>query len=149
MLKTKDAGLKQVAASASLSAWLVGVTEPAIYGCNLRLKKPMICAVIAGALGGGIMGIGKAVNTGFANNGILTIMSLLGRRYHLRPVYGLRHWYPGAFVGAAVLTYLVGFEDVDVKLPPLPPLLLSSWTLPRKALSLRLLLLWKERLIPE
>lgn len=78
MFKTKDPGLKQVAASASLSAWLVGVTEPAIYGCNLRLKKPMICAVIAGAVGGGIMGIGKAVNTGFANNGILTIMSYWG-----------------------------------------------------------------------
>ena len=38
----------------------------------------MICAVIAGAVGGGIMGIGKAVNTGFANNGILTIMSYWG-----------------------------------------------------------------------
>lgn len=78
MLKTKSKELKQVAASASLSAWLVGITEPAIYGCNLRLKKPMVCAVIAGAVGGGIMGIGKAVNTGFANNGILTIMSYYG-----------------------------------------------------------------------
>ena len=28
-----------------------------VYGCNLRLKKPMICAVIAGAVGGGIMGV--------------------------------------------------------------------------------------------
>ena len=45
MLKTKSKQLKQVAASASLSAWLVGITEPAIYGCNLRLKKPMICAL--------------------------------------------------------------------------------------------------------
>ncbi len=51
MFKTKSANLKQVSASAALSAWLVGVTEPAVYGCNLRLKKPMICAVIAGAVG--------------------------------------------------------------------------------------------------
>ena len=54
------------------------MTEPAIYGCNLRLKKPMVCAVIAGAAGGAIMGIGKAINYGFANNGILTIMSYYG-----------------------------------------------------------------------
>ena len=65
MLKTKSKELKQVAASASLSAWLVGITEPAIYGCNLRLKKPMICAVIAGAVGGGIMGIGNTYIVGF------------------------------------------------------------------------------------
>lgn len=41
MLKTKNINTRQVAASGALSAWLVGVTEPAIYGCNLRLKKPM------------------------------------------------------------------------------------------------------------
>ena len=118
MLKTKDAGLKQVAASASLSAWLVGVTEPAIYGCNLRLKKPMICAVIAGALGGGIMGIGKAVNTGFANNGILTIMSYWGEGTTFGQFMAYVIGILVAFVGAAVLTYLVGFEDVDVKPAP-------------------------------
>ena len=73
MLKTKSKELKQVAGAATISAFLVGITEPAIYGCNLRLKKPMICAVIAGALGGAIMGIGGASNHGFANNGILTI----------------------------------------------------------------------------
>ena len=77
-LKSKSAETKQVAGAGALSAFLVGVTEPAIYGVNLRLKRPMVCAVIAGALGGAIMGIGNAVNTGFANNGILTIMSYYG-----------------------------------------------------------------------
>ena len=38
----------------------------------------MFCAVIAGAIGGAIMGLGNAVNTGFANNGILTIMTYYG-----------------------------------------------------------------------
>ena len=36
MFKTKSAETKQVAGAASLSAVLVGITEPAIYGCNLR-----------------------------------------------------------------------------------------------------------------
>lgn len=118
MFKTKDPGLKQVAASASLSAWLVGVTEPAIYGCNLRLKKPMICAVIAGAVGGGIMGIGKAVNTGFANNGILTIMSYWGEGTTFGQFMAYIIGIVVSFVGAAVLTYLVGFEDTAVKAAP-------------------------------
>lgn len=115
MLKTKSKELKQVAASASLSAWLVGITEPAIYGCNLRLKKPMICAVIAGALGGGIMGIGNAVNTGFANNGILTIMSYYGEGTSLGQFLAYIIGICVAFFGGAILTYIVGFEDVDVK----------------------------------
>ena len=113
MLKTKSQDLKQVAASASLSAWLVGITEPAIYGCNLRLKKPMVCAVIAGALGGGIMGIGHAVNTGFANNGILTIMSNYGEGTSLGQFVAYLLGIAVAFFGAAILTYIVGFEDVD------------------------------------
>lgn len=113
MLKTKSKDLKQVAASASLSAWLVGITEPAIYGCNLRLKKPMVCAVIAGALGGGIMGIGHAVNTGFANNGILTIMSYYGEGTSLGQFAAYLIGIAVAFFGGAILTYIVGFEDVD------------------------------------
>ena len=111
MLKTKSKNLKQVAASATLSAWLVGVTEPAIYGCNLRLKKPMICAVIAGALGGAIMGIGRAVNTGFANNGILTIMSYWGEGTSLGQFIAYLIGICVAFFGGAILTYIVGFED--------------------------------------
>lgn len=113
MLKTKSKDLKQVAASASLSAWLVGITEPAIYGCNLHLKKPMVCAVIAGALGGGIMGIGHAVNTGFANNGILTIMSYYGEGTSLGQFAAYLIGIAVAFFGGAILTYIVGFEDVD------------------------------------
>lgn len=111
MFKTKSPQLKQVAASASLSAWLVGVTEPAIYGCNLRLKKPMICAVIAGALGGAVMGIGNAVNTGFANNGVLTIMSYWGEGVSFSRFLAYLIGICVAFFGAAVLTYVVGFED--------------------------------------
>lgn len=111
MFKSKSPELKQVAASSSLSAWLVGVTEPAIYGCNLRLKKPMVCAVIAGAAGGAVMGIGRAVNTGFANNGVLTIMSYWGEGVSLSRFIAYLLGIAVAFFGAAILTYIVGFED--------------------------------------
>ena len=75
MLKSRNKELKSVAASATVSAALVGITEPAIYGCNLRLKKPMICAVVCGAIGGGIMGVGGVYGDAFANNGVLTVFS--------------------------------------------------------------------------
>ncbi len=112
MFKTKSAETKQVAGAASLSAFLVGITEPAIYGCNLRLKKPMVCAVISGAVGGAIMGIGNAVNTGFANNGILTIMSYYGEGTSFPRFLAYLIGIAVAFFGAAILTYIAGFEEV-------------------------------------
>lgn len=115
MLKSKNNNTKQVAGAATISAFLVGITEPAIYGCNLRLKKPMICAVIAGACGGAVMGIGHAVNTGFANNGILTIMSYYGEGTSLGQFIAYLLGISVAFFGAAALTYIVGFEDDKVE----------------------------------
>ncbi|SKB48236.1 PTS system, beta-glucosides-specific IIC component [Lachnospiraceae bacterium] len=111
MLKSRNNNTKQVAGAATISAFLVGITEPAIYGCNLRLKKPMICAVIAGACGGAVMGLGHAVNTGFANNGILTIMSYYGEGTSLGQFAAYLLGIAVAFFGAAALTYIVGFED--------------------------------------
>lgn len=112
-LKTKNKDMKQVAVAATIPAFLVGITEPAIYGCNLRLKKPMVCAVIAGAVGGAIMGIGHAVNTGFANNGILTIMTYYGEGTLFSQFMAYLIGIVVAFVGAAALTYIVGFEDLS------------------------------------
>ena len=111
MLKTKSKELKQVAGAATISAFLVGITEPAIYGCNLRLKKPMICAVIAGAIGGAIMGIGGASNHGFANNGILTIATYYCSDNTLGMFLAYLIGIAVAFFGAAILTYIVGFTD--------------------------------------
>lgn len=55
--KTKDSEMRQMAIPAGISALLAGVTEPAMYGVTLRLKKPMVAACIAGAVGGLISGI--------------------------------------------------------------------------------------------
>ena len=41
---------------------IFGITEPAIYGVNLRLKRPMICGCILGAVGGAIAGGFNAVS---------------------------------------------------------------------------------------
>lgn len=111
MLKTRSKKLRQVAGAATISAFLVGITEPAIYGCNLRKKRPMICAIIAGAVGGAIMGIGGASNHGFANNGILTIPTYQCADNTTGQFVAYLIGIAVAFFGAAVLTYVVGFED--------------------------------------
>lgn len=111
MLKSKNKELKSVAASATISAALVGITEPAIYGCNLRLKKPMICAIICGAIGGGIMGLGGVYGDAFANNGVLTVFSYAS--FGTKPFLFYLAGCLVAFFGTAILTFLVGFEDLE------------------------------------
>lgn len=110
MLKTKDKNLKTVSASAMISAAVCGITEPAIYGCNLRLKKPMIVAIICGAIGGAIMGAGGVYGDAFANNGLLTLATYaaFGMKKFIFYLVGIGV----SFFGAAILTYLIGFEDV-------------------------------------
>lgn len=49
MLLTKNKKQKSLATSASISAML-GITEPAIFGVNLKLKFPFICGMIASAV---------------------------------------------------------------------------------------------------
>ncbi len=59
-LKTKDKKFKTLALPSSLSAFL-GITEPAIFGVNLRLVKPLVSGMIGGAVGaavGSMLGIG-------------------------------------------------------------------------------------------
>ena len=55
-LKTKNQKTRSVALPASLSAFL-GITEPAIFGVNLRYVKPFIAGCIGGAAGGLAAGI--------------------------------------------------------------------------------------------
>lgn len=64
--KTKDRELKQMAFPAAISALLAGVTEPAMYGVTLKLKKPMIAACIAGGIGGFITGLVQLKGYAFA-----------------------------------------------------------------------------------
>ncbi|MBL1639734.1 hypothetical protein ELD68_35190, partial [Klebsiella pneumoniae] len=53
LLATRDARQRMLAGSA-FSAGLFGITEPAIYGLTLPLRRPFIFGCIAGAIGGAI-----------------------------------------------------------------------------------------------
>lgn len=108
-LKTKNKEMKGVSASAAITG-LFGITEPAIYGVNLRLKKPMICGCIAGAIGGAIGGAFHAVSWSYNMPGIATLPAYF-KAGHETQFIGLLISILVSFVLGAVLTMIVGFED--------------------------------------
>ncbi|WP_224993953.1 beta-glucoside-specific PTS transporter subunit IIABC [Enterococcus faecalis] len=110
-VRTKNKDLKAVAASATVTA-LFGITEPAIYGANLRLKKPMIYAVASGAAGGALMGWGGSYGTAFANQGLLTIpvYAEAGTKAFICYLLGCGI----DFFGAFLLTIFLGFNDLPL-----------------------------------
>ena len=59
-LRSKDIEMKQLASSAGVSA-IMGITEPALYGVTLKLKRPVIAAAISAGIGGIFGGIVRSV----------------------------------------------------------------------------------------
>ncbi|PJJ29140.1 beta-glucoside-specific PTS transporter subunit IIABC [Lacrimispora celerecrescens] len=74
--KIKDKKMKTIAFSSALSA-LFGITEPAIYGVNLKYKKPFYAALTGGAVGGAIYGIFHVKAYAFSIPGITALPTYL------------------------------------------------------------------------
>ena len=107
-VKTKNPKLKTLAFPAALSAFL-GITEPAIFGVNLRFRKPFFLSLIAGAIGGGLASILGLAGTG---NGITIIpgtMLYVGNGQ--LPQYLLM--VAVSFALGFALTYMFGYEDEE------------------------------------
>ena len=107
-VKTKNPKLKTLAFPAALSAFL-GITEPAIFGVNLRFRKPFFLSLIAGAIGGGLASILGLAGTG---NGITIIpgtMLYVGNGQLLQYLLMVAV----SFVLGFVLTYMFGYEDEE------------------------------------
>lgn len=111
-LKTRNRDLKGVAGPATISAFLAGITEPAIYGVTLRLKKPFIYACVGGAVGGAIAAAGGSAAEGFVLPGAITLTSTLNVGTFTMQLVGTGL----AVVIAFVLTMTLGFTDI-----PNPP----------------------------
>ena len=105
-VKTKNPKLKTLAFPAALSAFL-GITEPAIFGVNLRFRKPFFLSLIAGAVGGGLASILGLAGTG---NGITVIpgtMLYIGNGQLLQYLLMVAV----SFALGFALTYMFGYED--------------------------------------
>ena len=105
-VKTKNPKLKTLAFPAALSAFL-GITEPAIFGVNLRFRKPFFLSLIAGAIGGGLASILGLAGTG---NGITIIpgtMLYVGNGQLVQYIIMVAV----SFALGFALTYMFGYED--------------------------------------
>lgn len=104
-LKTKDPEIKQTALSAGITG-VFSITEPSIYGVNLRYKKPFYIAVVFAAIAGGIAGAGNAAALAGGPVGILSFPLFIGE--------GFVNFCIAMFVallGTMICTYLFGYSD--------------------------------------
>ncbi len=105
-LKTKNTKIKSVALPSSLSCFM-GITEPAIFGVNLRHFKPFVCGAIGGAAGAMYASL---VGLGASGTGVTGIFGLLlclhdSVNYIIMMIVS---------VGVAfALTWFFGFKDVE------------------------------------
>ncbi|WP_170242675.1 sucrose-specific PTS transporter subunit IIBC [Streptococcus suis] len=105
-VKTKNPKLKALAFPAALSAFL-GITEPAIFGVNLRYRKPFLLSLIAGAIGGAFASI-----LGLAGNGMgVTIIPGATLYVGNGQLFQYILMVAVSFALGFALTYLFGFED--------------------------------------
>lgn len=108
-LKTKNVKLKALAFPSALSA-LLGITEPAIFGVNLRYGKPFVMGLIGGAVGGFVANILQLAGSGMSITVIPGILLYLDSQllpYILVNVI--------AIATGFALTYFFGFKDEDLK----------------------------------
>lgn len=110
--KSKNKEMKQLAASSGITA-VLGITEPSLYGVTLKLKKPLIAAMIGGGLAGIYAGISGLVRYAFVSPGLAALPAFIGKN-PMNIVHALITCLI-AFVATFILTIIIGFEDSIVE----------------------------------
>ncbi len=108
--KSKSKDMKELASSSGLTA-VLGITEPAMYGVNLKLKRPFYAVMIGGAAGGLFAGLSGLVAYAPGTTGLATLPLFLGGE---DPTGNLIKALITAAIAFAVsfgATCLLGFED--------------------------------------
>ena len=103
-LKTKDQKIKSMAVPSALSACM-GITEPAIFGVNLRFGKPFVMGCVGGAVGALFASVTGLGATGTGVTGIFGILLCLNNPVSYILMFVI------AFGVAFVLTWLFGYKD--------------------------------------
>lgn len=83
----------------------IGVTEPAMYGVNLKKKYPMVAALIGSAIGALVCGIYRITSMGIGAGGVPALL-IVDNRKMLGYLYALVL----GVVIAAVLSFVMGFK---------------------------------------
>lgn len=110
-IKSKNKDFKQIAGSSAFSALLAGITEPALYGVTLRLKRPMLGACIGAVAGGLFGGFFQLKCFGIATPAIVTIVQYVKESRPMSLLIAALTILITVIV-AFIATMLIGFEDV-------------------------------------
>lgn len=104
--KTKNTDLRSEGIACGVSATIAGVTEPAMYGINMRYKKPLFAAIIAAGVAGLICGIsGVAAYVMGGSPSFFSIIAFIGGD---NPMNGVI-WGSIAGVLSLVLSFAISF----------------------------------------
>ena len=103
--KTNRTKMKAIALPAATSC-LLGITEAAIFGVNLRLVKPFVAAAFGGLIGGAYV---VFTNVGMTALGLTALpgMSIVESGSLVNYIIGMVL----AFGGAFIITWILGFEE--------------------------------------
>lgn len=110
-VKSKNKDFKQIAGSSAFSALFAGITEPALYGVTLRLKRPMLGACIGAAAGGLFGGFLQMKCFGIATPAIVTIVQYVEEGKPQSLLFAALTILLTVVV-TFVATILIGFEDI-------------------------------------
>ncbi|WP_424463192.1 glucose PTS transporter subunit IIA [Pseudoclavibacter helvolus] len=112
-IKTRSQKIKTLAGPATISAFC-GITEPAMYGLNLKYGRVFITASAGGAVGGFLTGLMDVNMYGFTG-------AFVGFPSFVNPA-GLDHSFYGFLIASAAalvvsftLTYFFGYSDNDLE----------------------------------
>lgn len=106
--RTKNKNLRQLASSAGFTA-LLGITEPSLYGVTLKLRRPLIAAMIGGGCAGVYAGLSGLVRYAFVSPGLAALPAFIGEN-PMNIVHALVTC-AIAIVVTFALTWVLGFED--------------------------------------
>ena len=113
-IKARNKQTKNIALSAGVTG-IFGITEPAIYGVNLRFKKPFICGCIAGAVGavvGSFFNIAYYAYAGLP--GLLTVVNAITPD-NSKSIIGMLLGAAISFFGAIALVQIVGIGEKEIE----------------------------------
>lgn len=107
-VKSRQKDMKQLGSATGISA-LMGITEPALYGVTLKLKRPLVAATIAAGIGGLIGGL-LQVTLYIPQNCLLALPAFVGgHKPMLNFAFGVIMILV-SFILSFILTLVMGFE---------------------------------------
>lgn len=103
--KSKDQQFRSICLSAALSACF-GVTEPAMFGVNLPLKRPMLAVCLGGGVGGALAGLSGARAMAFAFPSLVSLPVFMGQGFGIY-LLSCAAGFATAFIVTLVLPFTV------------------------------------------